>query len=190
VLARPMRGLYADPAFRAGYARLAHHGLSFDAWVYHPQLLEVAKLATAFPDVPLVLDHIGGLLGVAEFAGDAQRARREWESAIRVLAKCPNIHVKIGGFGTAVFGYNFVSRPKPPSSEELALEWQPLVDVTLDAFGVERCMFESNFPVDRSVGGYGVLWNAFKRTASGLSESERRALFHDNAARLYRISEI
>jgi L-fuconolactonase len=189
VLARPMKGLYSDPAFRAGYARLARHGLSFDAWVYHPQLREVAELARAFPDVPLVLDHIGGLLGVAEFARDGERARREWEAGIRVLANCPNIHVKIGGFGTAVFGYDFASQSKPPSSEELAREWQPLVDTTLDIFGVERCMFESNFPVDRSLGGYGVLWNAFKRVASDLTESERRALFHDNAARLYRIAE-
>jgi L-fuconolactonase len=106
-----------------------------------------------------------------------------------VLSKCPNIHVKIGGFGTAVFGYDFVSRFKPPSSEELGREWQPLFDTTLDIFGVERCMFESNFPVDRSLGGYGVLWNAFKRVASDLSDGERRALFHDNAARLYRIAE-
>ncbi|MCD6076296.1 MAG: amidohydrolase [Ramlibacter sp.] len=187
VLARPMKGLYGDPAFRGGYGRLAHHGLSFDAWIYHPQILEVAELARAFPDVPLVLDHIGGLLGVGDYQDDPERARKEWEARIRVLAACPNVHVKIGGFGTAVFGYDFVSQPRPPSSEQLAREWQPLVDTTLDLFGSERCMFESNFPVDRSLGGYGVLWNAFKRVASGLSESERRALFHDNAARLYRI---
>lgn len=187
VLARPPQGLYGDPSFRAGYARLAKHRLSFDAFIYHTQIPEVVDLARAFPDVTLVLDHIGVPLGVAEYASDIARSRREWEAGMRELSKCPNAYVKFGGFGATVFGYDFTSLPRPPTSEQLAQTWQPLLDTTLEHFGVARCMFESNYPVDRSVAGYGVLWNAFKRMTANLSEPERQALFHDNAAAVYRI---
>lgn len=187
VLARPPEGLYGDPSFRAGYARLAEHRLSFDAFIYHTQIPEVVNLARAFPDVALVLDHVGVPLGVAEYASDNARSRREWEAGMRHLSECPNAHVKFGGFGATVFGYDFTSLPKPPTSEQLARTWQPLLDTTLELFGVSRCMFESNYPVDRSVAGYGVLWNTYKRMTAKLSESEQQALFHDNAAAFYRI---
>lgn len=187
VLARPMRGLYADAAFRQGYARLARHGLSFDAWIYHPQVDEVCELALAFPETPLILDHIGGVLGVAEYAGDTQRAIKEWLPAIKRLAQCPNVFLKIGGLGTAVFGFDFAARPAPPSSAEIAEAWRPLIAPVLDLFGARRCMFESNFPVDRSAAGYGVVWNAFKRLAAGASADEKRQLFHGTAARVYGI---
>jgi predicted TIM-barrel fold metal-dependent hydrolase len=187
VLARPPQGLYSDPSFRAGYARLAAHRLSFDAFIYHTQIPEVVDLARAFPDVPLVLDHIGVPLGVAEYASDPARSRREWEAGMRQLSLCPNAYVKFGGFGATVFGYDFTSLPKPPTSEQLAHTWQPLLDTTLELFGDSRCMFETNYPVDRSVAGYGVLWNTFKRMTGRLPESARQALFHDNAAAVYRI---
>ncbi|HSV81751.1 MAG TPA: amidohydrolase family protein [Ramlibacter sp.] len=189
VLPRPMQGLYSDPAFRAGYARLARHGVSFDAWIYHPQIDEVCALAQAYPDVPLILDHIGGVLGVAEYEGQRERASREWLPALRKLALCPNVCVKLGGLGTAVFGFDFAARERPPSSQQLADAWRPLVHGTLDLFGAERCMFESNFPVDRSAAGYGVVWNAFKRLASGASVAEKQRLFRDTAARVYGIAQ-
>ncbi|SEB08101.1 amidohydrolase [Variovorax sp. YR216] len=187
VLPRPMPGLYADRAFREGYARLSRHGLSFDAWIYHPQIDEVVDLARAFPDTPLVLDHIGGILGVADYEGRPDLAWREWLPSMKRLAQCPNVSVKIGGLGTAVFGFDFASRPSPPGSLELANAWRPMVETTLELFGTERCIFESNFPVDRSSASYGVVWNALKRLAAGCSAQEKRMLFRDNAARIYGI---
>lgn len=190
VLPRPMQGLYADKAFRTGFAKLAQHGLCFDAWIYHPQIDDVVALARAFPETTLVLDHIGGVLGVAEYEEQPQQAWAQWQPAIRRLAQCPNVHVKIGGLGTAVFGFDFALRSQPPSSLELAQAWKPLVHETIEAFGPGRCMFESNFPVDRSAAGYGVVWNAFKRLASGLSAQEKQGLFHGNAASIYGIASL
>ncbi len=188
VLDRPMKGLYMDAAFRAGYARLAHHGLSFDAWIYHPQLEEVFDLACAHPEVPLILDHIGGVLGVAEYRGRPDLASREWLPWMKQLAKCPNVYMKLGGLGTAVFGYDFADQPQPPSSQRLADAWRPWLEPAIELFGAQRCMFESNFPVDRSAAGYGVVWNAFKRLAGGASESEKHMLFAGTASSVYRIS--
>lgn len=188
VLPRAMQGLYADPGFRAGYAQLARHGLSFDAWVYHPQIREVLDLASAFPETTLVLDHIGGVLGVADYEGRSEKAHVEWLPWLRHLAECPNVVVKLGGLGTAVFGYDFAHREVPPSSQQLADAWRPWFDPVIDAFGAKRCMFESNFPVDRSASGYGVVWNAFKRLASGGSDNDKRWLFKETAAKTYRLN--
>lgn len=187
VLARPPAGLYRDESFRRGFSRLAKYGLSFDVWLYHPQLADVRDLARAFPHVPIVLDHIGGLLGVGPYAGRRDDAAREWRPLVRTLAECPNVVVKLGGLGTAVFGYDFHQRERPPSSQELADAWRPYFEYCIELFGAERCMFESNFPVDRSVGSYAVLWNAFKRIAAGASADEKALLFHDTAARVYRL---
>lgn len=187
VLARPMARLYADPAFRAGYALLARHGLSFDAWVYHPQLGDVLELASAFPHIPLIVDHVGGLLGVARFRNDPRGAIDEWLPWMQRLAQCPNVTVKLGGLGTAVFGFDFTRGTQAPSSETLAAAWRPAIEPVLELFGAERCFFESNFPVDCSAASYGVVWNALKRLASGASPREKKLLFHDTAARIYRL---
>jgi predicted TIM-barrel fold metal-dependent hydrolase len=188
VLPRPPVGLYADAAFRRGYARLAKYGLSFDAWVYHPQLAEVVDLARAFPHIPMVLDHIGGVLGVGPYANAPDAAWKEWLPHIPALAACPNMVVKLGGMGTSTFGHVFPNDRPAPSSEDLAALWRPFFEPVLDAFGAERCMFESNFPVDRSNGSYVVLWNAFKRFAAKASAREKAWLFHDTAARAYRLA--
>jgi L-fuconolactonase len=187
VLPRPMKNLYGDAAFRAGYARLAHHGLSFDAWIYHPQLEEVFDLACAHPEVTLVLDHIGGALGVAEYQGRPDLANSEWRPWMKHLASCPNVYVKIGGLGTAVFGHDFADHPAPPSSARLADAWRPWIEPTIELFGAGRCMFESNFPVDRSAAGYGVVWNAFKRLAAGANRQEKHMLFAGTASQVYRL---
>lgn len=188
VLPRPMPRLYADPAFRAGYACLARHGLSFDAWIYHPQLEDVLDLAVAFPHIPLIVDHLGGLLGVARYEGRSGSALQEALPWLRRLAECPNVSMKLGGVGTAVFGFDFTARPAPPSSQVLAEAWKPLMHPVLELFGAQRCLFESNFPVDRSSAGYGVVWNALKRVAAGASTAQKQMLFHDNAVQLYRIA--
>jgi predicted TIM-barrel fold metal-dependent hydrolase len=184
---RPPPGLYREPAFRAGFAQLRRFELSFDAWLYHPQLPDVADLARAFPEQPIVVDHVGGPLGIGPYAGRQRDIFPGWQRDIRALARCPNVHVKLGGLAMKICGFDFHKRPQPPSSEELAATWRPYVETCIEAFGPERCMFESNFPVDKVSCSYAVLWNAFKRLAAGASPAEKAWLFRDAAQRFYRL---
>lgn len=177
-----------DPAFRAGYARLAPLGLSYDAWLFHPQMPELANLARAFPDTQIILDHAGGLLGIAPHDGNRDELYAVWRKLISELAQCPNVSVKIGGLGMLFCGWDFHMRDVPPSSEELAAAWRPYVETCIEAFGVERCMMESNFPVDKQTCSYGVLWNSMKRITQKYSASEKAALYRDTAARIYRLA--
>ena len=181
------RGLLADDGFRRGFAWLEKLGLSFDAWVYHPQLPEVAQLAQRFPGVTIILNHIGAPLGVGPYAGKRNDVFQEWSKGIATIAACPNVAVKLGGVGSLRSGYDWHERAVKPSSQELAQVLKPYFDHCIERFGVERCMFESNFPVEKSSNGYVNLWNAFKKITQHYSSSERAALFHDTAARLYRI---
>jgi len=183
----PMPGLLADADFRAGFARLAPHGLSFDAWLHHPQIDELTALARAFPDTAIVLDHVGGPLGTGPYAGrrDAEFAR--WATSIRALATCPNVSVKLGGLGMPFTNLGLHDGPEPPSSERLAAASRPYFETCIAAFGPDRCMFESNFPVDKESFSYAIYWNACKRLTQGASASERTALFSGSAARFYRL---
>jgi L-fuconolactonase len=182
-------GLLADAAFRAGFARLAPLGLSFDAWLYHPQLDELTDLARAFPGTPIVLNHVGGLLRSGTYAGKQEETFARWSKSVRALAGCPNVHVKLGGLGMRINGFGFEREPDPPSSQVLAETWRPYMETCIEAFGAKRCMFESNFPVDKGSYGYGEGWNAFKRIARGAGADDKRALFHDTATRFYRLDE-
>jgi L-fuconolactonase len=183
----PPRGLLGDARFREGFARLATFGLSFDAWLYHPQIGELAALARAFPDTTIVLDHVGAPLGIGVYEGRRAEVFETWRDAIRDIARCPNVNVKLGGLGMKVMGFGFEKQPRPPSSEELAREWRPYLETCIESFGVDRAMFESNFPVDKQSCGYAVLWNAFKRFAAGYSEADKHALFVGTACRVYRL---
>jgi L-fuconolactonase len=185
---KPPPQLLRRPEFRQGFAKLRQFGLSFDVWLYHPQLDDVTDLAAAFPDQPMVLDHVGGPLGIGPYAGKQADIFPLWRRSIRALAQCPNVHVKLGGLGMKICGFEFHKRPLPPSSAELAEVWRPYVETCIEAFGAQRCMFESNFPVDKVSASYAVLWNAFKRLASGVSAGEKAALFHDTAMRFYRLN--
>ncbi|HUB96079.1 MAG TPA: amidohydrolase family protein [Stellaceae bacterium] len=183
----PPRGLLGDARFREGFARLATFGLSFDAWLYHPQIGELAALARAFPDTTIVLDHVGGPLGVGAYKGRRADVFAVWRDAIREIARCPNVNVKLGGLGMKWIGFGFEEKPRPPASEELAREWRPYLETCIEAFGPDRAMFESNFPVDKQSCSYAALWNAFKRFAGPYSEAEKKALFFGTAARVYRL---
>ncbi len=183
-------GLLRDPHFRAGFACLAPLGLSFDAWVYHPQLGDVAALAREFPETSIVLDHVGGPLGIGAYAIRRAEVFAEWHAAILKLAACPNVSVKIGGLGMRLCGFGFCEQPQPPTSAHLAAAWRPWIAACIDAFGPRRCMFESNFPVDRGTCSYAVLWNAFKRLAVGYSAAEKADLFAGTAARIYRLGPL
>lgn len=184
---RVPEGLYASSEFRAGFARLAANGLSFDAWVLEPQLPDVLALARAFPETTIVLDHAGTPLGVASHAGRRDERFAIWRQNLRALAECPNVNVKLGGLAMVFCGFPSFLSGTPASSEQLASEWRPYIDECIDAFGASRCMFESNFPVDMGSCSYATLWNAFKRIAAGRSAQEKRALFGGTANRVYRL---
>ena len=179
--------LYRQPEFRAGLARLAALGLSFDAWLYHPQLADVAELARAVPAAKIIMGHAGGVLGYGPYAGKRDEVFAAWKSAMTELAACPNVVVKLGGMMRRLAAFDYGTSPVPPSSEELAGYWRPYMGTCIELFGAERCMFESNFPVEKVGTGYAVLWNAFKRIAAGASAEEKLALFSGTARRVYRL---
>ncbi|HVC61882.1 MAG TPA: amidohydrolase family protein [Acetobacteraceae bacterium] len=181
--------LVREPRFREGFAQLARLGLSFESWQYHPQLPDAIDLARAFPDTSIILNHVGGVLGVGPYSGRRQEILAGWRKDIGALARCPNVTVKLGGIGMTSFGFDFHERDIPPSSEELAAAWRQYVEPCIEAFGADRCMFESNFPPDKQSCGYTELWNAFKRITSGASEAEKMALYSGTAARVYRLSQ-
>ena len=188
VVRKAAPGLLDDARFRAGARRLARHGLTFDAWLYQTQLAELTGFARALPELEIILNHLGGPLAAGFYAGDPKAHFAAWLRDMRGLSQCPNVTVKLGGLGMTTAGHGFHQRPQPPSSQEMADAFRPHVEAGIELFGAERCMFESNFPVDKISGSYAVLWNAFKRLSAQCSETEKAALFSRTAARVYRIS--
>ena len=184
----PIEHLLLDKRFREGFAQLAPLGLSFDAWLYHPQIAELTDLARAFPGTTIILDHFGGPLGIGPYAGQADAVYADWKRDIDELARCPNVVVKLGGLAMPINGFGWHKHEPRPGSQLLADATRRYVLHTIERFGPERCMFESNFPVDKVSCSYVVLWNSFKRLAAGFSPTEKAALFHDTAARVYRLS--
>ncbi len=182
----PPKGLLLDATFRAGFACLAKYGLSFDAWLYHPQITELADLARAFPETTIILDHVGGPIGIGDYATRREQVFEEWKAAIAEIAGCGNVVVKVGGLGMPLCGFDWHQRATPVGSEELAEGMAPHYLWCIEQFGADRCMFESNFPVDKVAYSYTVMWNAFKRISRDFSAAERAALFHDTATRVYR----
>jgi predicted TIM-barrel fold metal-dependent hydrolase len=180
-------GLLGDSQFRRGFARLGKLNLSFDAWLYYPQLPELVDLARAFPQVTIILDHIGAPLGVGPYTGKRDEVFQVWSRGIAALASCPNVFVKLGGVGSLRSGYDWHERLVKPSSVELAAALRPYFEWCIEKLGADRCMFESNFPVEKLSTSYVNLWNSFKRITENYSAGERAALFHDTAARVYRI---
>src|ERR1700760_149500 len=187
IYAERPKGLLLDPTFRKGFACLAPLGLSFDAWLFHPQIGELTDLARAFPDTQIVLDHGGGPAGTGQYANRREEIFATWKASIREIAKCPNVVVKLGGLAMCLLGYDFHERARPPSSEELATAWRPYIDTCIEAFGTDRAMFESNFPPDKGQCSYQVIFNTFKRIAAPLSETEKEALFSKTAMKVYRL---
>jgi L-fuconolactonase len=184
----PPEGLMADKTWREGFAQLGKLGLTFDAWLYHPQLGELADLAGAFPDTPIILDHVGGPLGYGPFSARHEEEFAAWKKSMTELARRTNVAVKVGGLGMPMGWFDFYERPTPPTSQMLASAFKPWVETCIELFGAERCMFESNFPVDKVTSSYTVLWNAFKRLAAKASAAEKKALFSDTAARVYKLA--
>ena len=183
----PGPDIYKRADFRAGMARLSALGLSLDAWVFHTQLADVIDLARAFPGTNIIMGHVGGVLGYGPYAGRRDEVFASWKASVTELAKCPNVSMKLGGMmmRAALFDYGAAERPQ--SSEELANLWRPYMQTCIELFGPERCMFESNFPVEKMGIGWAGLWNAFKRIAAGATPGEKLALFSGTARRAYRL---
>ncbi len=186
---RPMPGLLRSKEFINGAAKLPGRDLTLDVWVYQTQLDEVFDLARQLPSLTVIVDHVGGPLGVGADEGRRQETYRSWKAAMERLALLPNVLVKLGGLGMRSFGLKYFERELPPSSAELSAAWQPWIGETIQMFGTRRCMFESNFPVDKGMCSYNALWNAFKLLARGLSEPEKADLFRLTATRAYRIQD-
>jgi predicted TIM-barrel fold metal-dependent hydrolase len=181
------QGLLLDARWREGFAALAPLDLSFDAWMYHTQLGDLIDLARAFPDTRIVLNHVGGPVFIGPYEGKRDEEFAVWSAQIRKVAAFPNVYVKLGGLGMKIGGFDFGERELPPTSAELAAAWKPYIETCIDAFGPERGMFESNFPVDKGMCSYPVLWNTFKRLAAGCSGDEKEKLFMGTALRFYRL---
>jgi L-fuconolactonase len=181
---------YAEDRFREGFAELAKRGLSFDAHQYHTQLPSVAGLARAFPETPIIVNHLGSPLGAGPYAGKHDEIFPEWQRNVTEVAGCPNTFMKLGGLAMPWCGFGWDQRVKPPTSDEFVTTYQRYYDHALQVFGPDRCMFESNFPVDKLSLSYDVLWNAFKKLAALYSEDEKEALFRGTAMKAYRLESI
>jgi len=184
---RAPQGRMADPNFRTGAQALARKGLVMDITAYFHQAGEMADFARAVPDLPIIFNHIGGLLRVGPYGGRDDEVLAQWRESIDTVAACPNIFMKLGGVGQPRYGFDWHEWNRPIGSEALAEALGPLMNYCIEKFGPERCMFESNFPVDKVSFSYNVLFNAFKRLSASYSSSERAALFHDTAAGVYGI---
>ena len=180
-------GLMLHPNFIEGAKCIQNANLSLDFWIYHTQLNEMERIARALPELTIILNHIGGPIHLGEYEGKQAATHREWRSAMMRLSRIPNINVKLGGLGMAVNGAKFHNNKFPPNSVQLSDVWKPWIYETIDMFGFDRCMFESNFPVDKGSCSYGALWNAFKILAKDMSDDEINKLFSKNAAKIYKI---
>ena len=183
----PPADLYRQPAFQDGARELVRRGLSFEAWQYHHQLDAVADLARAVPELPIIVNHLGGPLGIGANAGRWDEVHAELRNGLRALAPLENVWLKVGGIGMTRFGVGWENDELPPTSDDVAATWSDTVGFAIDTFGPARCLFESNYPVDGETVSYAVLWNAFKKMSADYSSAERADLFADTARRVYRL---
>jgi L-fuconolactonase len=174
-------------AFREGLEVVADLNLTLDAWLFHSQLEEFVDLAKAFPGLTLVLDHFGGPLGIGPYTGQSRQVYGDWKKEIVKLADLENVVFKLGGINMPINGFGWDKADAPPGSDQLMAATGHYYRDCIDLFGPKRCMFESNFPVDKRSVSYAVLWNAFKKITAHMNTSDRSALFHDTAVRVYRL---
>lgn len=165
---------------------MSKYGFSYDSWLFHENLAGLADLAKTFPDTTIICDHMGFPLGIGKY--DRKETFPKWQESVKALAVQPNVYMKIGGFGMRFPGFGFDERSFPPTSDELAEAWGPYVTFCIDTFGVDRCIMESNFPMDKVSCGYTVLFNALKKSVKSYSKEDKRKLFELNAKRVYRLT--
>ena len=179
--------LYLEADYQRGVKTLGKRGLTFDSWNFHHQIPELTALAQACPDTTIILDHFGTPLGVGGYTGKRDEIMAQWKIDVAELAKCPNVHAKLGGYAMPDNGWAYHERPVPPSSDDFVSDQADWYHYTIDQFGPSRCMFESNFPVDRASISYHVLWNAFKKIADRYSEDEKQSMFWGTAEKVYSV---
>jgi predicted TIM-barrel fold metal-dependent hydrolase len=184
---RAVRDLYADTSFRRGVAVLGAQGLTYDTWHYHYQNQEFLSLARAVPETTMVLDHFGTPLGVGPYESQREEIFEQWKKDIREIATCSNVVAKLGGLAMPDNGFGWHTAERPPTSDEFLQAQRRYFEHAIECFGPERCMFESNFPVDRLSLSYRTVWNAFKKLASSFSPEEKDAMFRGTATRVYRL---
>ena len=182
--------LYGDATFREAFGRLAGCDLSFDAFNYHPQLADLADLARAFPETTIVSNHLGGMLGIGPYRDRRDEIFEVWKEQVATLSSCPNVVVKLGGLAQGINGFDWGERPSPPTSDDFAETYRRYYLHAIDLFGPQRCMFESNFPVDKASVSYQVLWNAFKKMVASFSSDEKDAMFRGTAMEVYRLEPV
>ncbi|GAB1269000.1 amidohydrolase family protein [Aurantivibrio infirmus] len=182
---RGPKGLYANKNFRKSVRLLGAKGFTYDTWHYHHQNQSFLDFVKAVPDTTIVLDHFGTPLGVGPYAGKRAEIFQQWKKDIADIAQCPNVYAKLGGLAMPDNGFGWNLRDVPPSSDEFVAAQKDYYLHTLDCFGPDRCMFESNFPVDKYSLSYHVVWNAFKKMSDGFSDSEKDALFFKTAEHVY-----
>lgn len=187
---KPRLGLMQNAGFLEGLACLSPLGLSFDMWVYQTQLDDAASLMRKFPHTQFVLNHLGGPVHIGPYAGKREEMFSSWQNSLREIARMPNVYMKLGGIGMPYAGFDFHAAVAPPSSSALAEAWTPYIQTCIELFGVDRCMFESNFPVDKATCNFVTLWNALKRSVRGASDNEKQALFYRTAALFYRLPDV
>ena len=180
--------LHGKESFRKGIKMLAAKGLSYDTWHFHHQNLDFLDLARAVPECTMVLDHFGTPLGVGIYSSCKDEIFQEWKEEIAELAKCPNVYAKLGGLAMPDNGFRWHLKDKPPTSDEFVAAQKKYFLHTIQCFGPERCMFESNFPVDRLSINYHVLFNAFKKLVANFSENEKHAMFYGTAETVYNVN--
>ena len=185
---RSPEGLYRDKDFRRGVAHLGERGLTYDTWNYHHQMLDFRDLAAAAPGTVMILDHFGTPLGVGPYEGKRDENFEKWKEDLAAIAALPNVYAKLGGLAMPDNGFGWDGRENPPDSDEFCEAQAKYYRHAIECFGAERCMFESNFPVDRLSLSYRTLWNGLKKIATGFSEHEKNALFAGTARRVYRIA--
>ena len=187
IAGRAPRGLYLMDSFRTGMKVLGRMGLTYDTWHYHHQNRDFADLARAVPDTQMILDHFGTPLGVGRFEGKREEIFEQWKKDIAEIAACENVVAKLGGLAMPDNGFGWNNRDTPPDSDEFVEAQRRYYLHTIECFGPDRCMFESNFPVDKFSLSYPVLYNGLKKIAAEFSEDEKHAMFYGTAARVYRI---
>lgn len=179
------KGELLAPKFREGFRHLRDLDLTYDTFIYHPQVPDLIDLARAFPDTRIVCDHLAGPIRIRGYGEDPEATFVSWHEQICALAECPNVFMKLGGLGMRFCGFGLDELERPASSEVLAKAWAPHITSAIEAFGPARCMFESNFPPDKATCSYNVMWNAFKRIAAPYSQAEQHDMFYGAAKRFY-----
>jgi predicted TIM-barrel fold metal-dependent hydrolase len=176
-----------NESFRKGFSKLSQFNLSFDAWLVHTQISELTSLARAFPDTVIIFDHFGGPLGIGSFSGRQKEIYPIWRKDVEELSKCENVYAKLGGLAMPLNGWGWDLREKPATSDEIVNYHKDYYSFIIDSFGPKRCMFESNFPVDKFSVSYNVLWNALKKIAMPFSADEKNQMFLNTAETIYKI---